>query len=108
MKIVKILLLILLLVLIGCEKDNPVDSATYSLSGVVLSAEDDSPIDGAVVLINSGAEAATNSDGSFAITDVKAGSYEISVEHAGYISMSISDIAITDDEELTIRMPKAE
>jgi Carboxypeptidase regulatory-like domain len=72
-------------------RPSPSAAATGQISGTIKSAADDKPLPRARVVASSGAipeprAAITNTDGSYVLSDLPAGSYTISVTRTGYAS----------------------
>ncbi|MBD3165465.1 T9SS type A sorting domain-containing protein [bacterium] len=76
-----------------------------NVEGVVLDGNDQSPIEGAVVTLAELEPVTTDATGEFGFYDVPVGTYQITVEHADYLTYT-EEIEIPANEtlELTIEM----
>lgn len=106
------LLSFLLFFLISCKEDTIQPELFGSIEGTVIEAREDSLI---VSISNASVSTApattsttTNDQGKFFYTDIKTGSYTISVDKVGYIKKSVT-VSVNEDEitYVTIQLEKS-
>ena len=95
----RILLGIILSLLPFCE----VAAASYPVSGKVTDAKDGTPLGGAVVQLE-GLWAVTDTDGTFSIASVQAGTYNLKVSLLGYVDYEQKLVVSGPVSALDIRM----
>lgn len=80
-----------------------------SIEGVVKDAKTNEPLIGANVLIQgTSIGAATDLDGKFVISNVKAGTYNLQVTFVTYKTQLIPDVVVEDAKRITLTIPMAE
>jgi hypothetical protein len=75
-------------------------TVSYTVSGTVTDKDTEEPIVGAMVIIKgTGWSATTEDDGSYSISDVEAGTYDITASKSGYINQTET---ITVEDDITV------
>ncbi len=97
----------LMLASIFCFSVHSVIAQQATLSGTVTDAETGEVLPGANVTVTSGTVqtgAATSSDGTFEVTNVRPGSYTVTVSYIGYESQTLTNIVLSASETKTLRI----
>jgi hypothetical protein len=92
----------LALFLLACEESTVGPTLEGSIDGRVLTFSDRQPVEGANVTTSPATGAfVTDADGRFALPDIEAGTYTITVRRSGFVSSTVS-IAVREDESTPV------
>lgn len=77
---------------------------TYTMTGKAINAQTGEAItDATVILVNTGATAKTNAEGTFSFQNLKAGSYAVIVKADGYKAWK-QQVEVNADKDLKVKL----
>ena len=98
---------IALMLLLLAANVSPAAPAVYGVSGRVLDASGDTPLPGAVVTLDGGLWAVTDSDGRFALRGVQPGKYTLTATCLGYVDTPLEIEVRSETSGLVVRMQES-
>ena len=98
-------LLVMAILLVAQVSANPVPGSTGKIAGRIVDADSGAPVPGAVVRIEETLHGdAADSDGHYAIINVKPGSYVITASMIGYATLRIENVEVSADRTTRVNI----